>query len=186
MEDYMTNPMKKMIVRTAETDSHSTAKSKLKYNASPVGGSFGKVRSSGAKAHQGWDLSAPEGTPVYAISNGVVVSVQDKDTGDYGRSLQILLGDQSTSADQRLAFYAHLSSVFVKVGEMVSEGQLIARSGNSGNAKNTPPHLHLEIRTKADPGRGLKNRVDPGEVLGYEQYTCKVEDFSSADVCTAD
>jgi len=182
----MTNPMKRMTVRTAETDSHSTAKSKLKYNASPVGGAFDNVRSSGKKNHQGWDLSAPGGTPVYAIGNGVVVSVQDKDQGDYGKSLQILLGDQSTSANQRLAFYAHLSAVFVKVGEMVSEGQLIARSGNSGNAKNTPPHLHLEIRTKANPGRGLKNRVDPGEVLGYEHYSCKLEDFGTADVCTAD
>ena len=54
----------------------------------------------------------------------------------------------------------------------VAEGDLIALSGNSGNASNTPSHLHFELRTHPNLGKGLAGRINPGELLGYSHYSC--------------
>ncbi|MEU0581336.1 M23 family metallopeptidase, partial [Streptomyces griseoincarnatus] len=54
---------------------------------------------------------------------------------------------------------AHLSSVNVKVGQVVKTGQKIASSGNTGNSSG--PHLHFEIRTTPNYG----SAVDPAKFL---------------------
>jgi murein DD-endopeptidase MepM/ murein hydrolase activator NlpD len=76
-------------------------------------------------------------------------------------------------ASHLYAFYAHLSMAFVTKGQALLEGNIVGATGNTGNATNTPPHLHFEIRTqpKLPKGSGRKGRLDPGEVLGYEHYT---------------
>src|SRR4051794_11010552 len=74
-EAAMRPPLKDMKIRTAESDSSQSGagvSSRLSQKASPIGGSFGRVRSSGKKPHQGWDLYAAVGTPVYAVGPGVV------------------------------------------------------------------------------------------------------------------
>lgn len=53
--------------------------------------SFGMVRRNidgTPKPHQGWDLAAPIGTPVFAVAEGEIIATTD-DTGDYGKSLTI-------------------------------------------------------------------------------------------------
>jgi murein DD-endopeptidase MepM/ murein hydrolase activator NlpD len=154
--------------------------SKLSPQASPIGGTFGKVRSSGRKPHQGWDLYADVGTPVYSVADGQVEYVENR--GDYGLQICVRLGGPQCSSMDALArrflaaslhaFYAHLSLSLVRTGDLVREGQTIGLSGNSGNARTTPPHLHFEVRTQARLGKGLAGRIDPGELLGYEYYRC--------------
>jgi len=130
---------------------------------------FGKVRNSGTRAHQGWDLSATPGTPVYAISNGIICHAQAADhsnhfdhKGNYGRHI-VLWFDY----DQKefYAFYAHLQSVCVKTGDLVSEGDLIGLTGQSGLGASKLPldqaHLHFEIRTIAKTNTGLKHHLNP-------------------------
>ena len=57
--------------------------------------------------------------------------------------------------------YCHLSEVNVKIGDTVKAGQVIAKSGVTGNASGThAPHLHFEIAFEMR-GKGLINRVDP-------------------------
>lgn len=130
---------------------------------------FGMVRGGGSKAHQGWDLAAPVGTPVYAIRNGVIVETRDH--GDYG--LQLTLEFRHLGLPT-FAFYAHLSRILVHPKAKVREGDLLGFTGKTGNAKNLPQsqeHLHFEIRMLLSrPGKGLTARIDPGEVLGYEVY----------------
>ena len=173
-------PLDRMDIRTADIEQHIHQPGVTSKLTSPLGGTFGMVRSSGHKPHQGWDLYAKVGSPVYAVCDSVVEYTSKH--GDYGLQLCLHLGLMCGSEVDRLgakfhakylyAFYAHLSSVLVGAGSTVREGQLIAFSGNSGIAAHTPPHLHFEIRTEARPGRGLRGRIDPGKVLGFEPYRC--------------
>ncbi len=180
VEVDMRPPLDTMKMRTAELDATKSANdvsSRLSHNASPIGGSFGRVRSSGTKPHQGWDLYAEIGTPVYAVGPGVVEFAETR--GDYGTQICLRLDEQPQTPmafqplgeQQRYAFYAHLSLCLVKKGQAVLEGDVIALTGNSGNASNTPPHLHFELRTKPRPSTGLAGRVDPGSLLGYGYYS---------------
>lgn len=109
-------------------------------------GSSGSYWSSGK--HTGIDFKASVGTPVFSVGNGKVV-----DTGfskSYGNFVEIYHGNNVYS------FYAHGSSLQVKVGQDVAKGQQIMLSGATGNV--TGPHLHFEIRT---PGPKYANCVNP-------------------------
>jgi murein DD-endopeptidase MepM/ murein hydrolase activator NlpD/uncharacterized Zn-binding protein involved in type VI secretion len=135
-------------------------------------GAFGMVRAHGRKAHQGWDLAANFGTPVHAIADGVIEDVCCDDVSDYGLSITLAFTAMwGTTPVTHYAFYAHLSEVWVKPGMPVRGGMPIGRTGDSGNARGEPPHLHFEVRTSKVTGRGLANRLDPGLFLGYRVYT---------------
>ena len=79
-----------------------------------------------------------------------------------------LYADVGTAA-KLYALYAHLLRSLAVPGPTgrVNEGQVIAYSGNSGNAGNEPPHLHFEIWTKPNVGHFPDGRISPGEILGY-------------------
>jgi murein DD-endopeptidase MepM/ murein hydrolase activator NlpD len=141
-------PLKVCKLRTAGLASVNSAK-------------FGLVRRNAngtLRAHQGIDLQADIGTPVYAVEDGVIAGVNMGKDG-YGFTISLKFGD-------RFAFYAHLSEVFVNVGEIVKAGTLLAKSGASGNASGMTSiarggHLHFEIRTMQNAGLGLTGRLDP-------------------------
>lgn len=100
--------------------------------------------------HTGIDIAAPEGTPVYAAANGVVVFAGT--LGGYGRTIMINHGEYVT-------LYAHLRSFEARVGRDVLAGDQIGRMGQTGIA--TGPHLHFEVRaggTYADPLAWLPGR----------------------------
>lgn len=125
---------------------------------------FGMVRinSDGSpRAHQGWDFYAPEGTTCKAVASGVVNYVGfDKDYGNY---IQIW-----HSRSNLYSFYAHMTSIFYKVGDGVLKGQAIGTSGTTGNAQGMTgedQHLHFEFRSQNICGRGLTGRVDPIEIF---------------------
>jgi murein DD-endopeptidase MepM/ murein hydrolase activator NlpD len=87
--------------------------------------------------HDGADLVAPTGTPVYAASDGVVIGAAPN--GGYGNWIRIdHQGKLST-------VYGHLSSFApgIQEGARVSQGELIGFVGNTG--RSTGAHLHFEI-----------------------------------------
>lgn len=86
--------------------------------------------------HLGVDLRASSGTSIYAADGGKVSFAGWN--GSYGYLIKITHdnGDQT--------YYAHLSKISVSVGNRVYKGQIIAKSGATGNV--TGPHLHFEIR----------------------------------------
>lgn len=105
------------------------------------------VRTSTSKFgyHVGVDYSKATGASVYAPKSGTV-TLATGDTAYNGRVVQIYDGQ----------FYhrmMHNSSILVKVGQKVSEGQLVAKSGNSdgGTNNNTGPHVHWDICTVKYP-----------------------------------
>ena len=85
--------------------------------------------------HQGIDIGANEGTPIYASMDGTVTVSSEE--GEYGKHIDITNGDVLTR-------YAHCSKLLVKEGEEVKPGDKIAEVGSTG--KSTGPHLHFEIR----------------------------------------
>lgn len=85
--------------------------------------------------HHGIDLSAPRGTRIFAASNGEVVTAEY--SSGYGRMVEIDHGYGITSR------YAHCSSLFVRTGDWVESGQVIATVGSTG--QTTGPHLHFEL-----------------------------------------
>ena len=128
---------------------------------------YGMVRldNKGVKrAHQGWDLAAQPGTPCYTIADGVIRWASPY--GDYG--LMVTLEFQHH--DRTLyATYAHLMSHYVYNGRQVRRGDMIGRTGQSGNAKGQQlgeAHLHFGIRTTELPQQGLTGHVDPAQLFG--------------------
>lgn len=89
------------------------------------------------EVHPAVDIGVPEGTPVKAADSGYVAVVGRSDTG-YGRYVLIDHGNGFQTV------YAHLSVIYVEVGQSVGKGQTIGLSGNTG--KSTGPHLHFEIK----------------------------------------
>ena len=123
-----------------------------------------KARNNGGRAHQGFDLYAPVGTPVMAVKNAVVFDVSI--SGDYGKTITLEITD--AKGVKTYAFYAHLSEVKVKNGEPVTEKDIIGLTGQTGNAQGQSAedaHLHFEYRSSKYGGLGMKGRLNPNEVL---------------------
>jgi murein DD-endopeptidase MepM/ murein hydrolase activator NlpD len=99
--------------------------------------------------NDGIDLSVPEGTSVKAADDGVVAYAGNELKG-YGNLVLVRHQNGYVTA------YAHASELMVKRGDAVKRGQIIARSGQTGNV--TAPQLHFEIRKGKVP-------VDPVQFL---------------------
>ena len=96
------------------------------YRISPVG--------RGEEFHNGIDIGAPYGAPVYSLKDGTVTYAGEMN--GYGKVVVVSHGDIST-------LYAHNSSILVSVGQTVSGGQQLANVGATGWA--TGPHIHFEV-----------------------------------------
>ena len=110
-----------------------------------VSHNFGQCSYLWANCHTGEDFSAPSGTPILSIANGVVTEAGYD--GSYGNKTVVTLEDGTE------LWYCHQTSMLVSVGDTVRGGQQIGTVGSTGNS--TGPHLHLEVR----PGGG--DPVDP-------------------------
>jgi len=89
------------------------------------------------KNHEGIDMAAPIGTPVFAAAAGEVIYAGDQVRG-YGNMIVLNHGKDLVTV------YAHNSLLLVHTGDRVAVGQEIARVGDTGRA--TAPHLHFEVR----------------------------------------
>ena len=125
------------------------------------------------------DIDMPEGTPVLAARDGVVMTV---DNDFYGAGLDLSqYGDRANNiriahSDGTMAVYAHLQleSAKVAVGDRVRAGQQLALSGDTGYTSG--PHLHFCIQVNANmqivsvpfnfSARGAAFQPEPGMMLG--------------------
>ncbi len=99
---------------------------------------WGVDRDGGRRSHEGIDIQAAKRTPVVASADGIVTRVGDNNLGGKvvfmrpeGRNINL--------------YYAHLDEQLVHSGQRVKAGDVIGLMGNTGNAKNTVPHLHFGI-----------------------------------------
>lgn len=104
----------------------------------PINGGYTSCVFGGYKGHTGVDLtmSGAYGKPVYASAGGTVIAASR--SGSYGKLIKI------QHSNGYVTYYAHLSSIGVKVGQTVTQGQQIGKIGSTGNS--TGPHLHFELR----------------------------------------
>ncbi|AFY72816.1 metalloendopeptidase-like membrane protein [Synechococcus sp. PCC 7502] len=98
------------------------------------------------RLHQGIDIAAPVGTPIWAAAGGVV-DYAGWNNGGYGNMIDIRHSNGSITR------YAHLSAIYVRQGQPVNQSQVIAAMGSTGFS--TGPHLHFEIRPNG------RSAIDP-------------------------
>jgi murein DD-endopeptidase MepM/ murein hydrolase activator NlpD len=92
------------------------------------------------KMHKGLDFAAPQGTPIYATGDGVVIVAGN--TGDgYGNHVEINHGYGYQT------LYGHMVRIKVRSGEKVKRGEIIGWVGSTG--KSTGPHCHYEVKINA-------------------------------------
>jgi len=129
------------------------------------------------KPHTGIDYGCPQGTPILASADGVVMCA-DNDPRGWGKYVTILHNAEKAT------LYAHLSELRVYPNQKIQQGHVIGLSGNTGNS--TGPHLHFEARHKWNDSKShfnpvelpLMNYADAGNET---QPTTKPEPLKGAD-----
>jgi hypothetical protein len=95
-----------------------------------------------SKNHRGIDFGIPVGSPLTAVTNGVI-STMGSDANGYGNWVEVKHEDGTASR------YGHLSQIGVSRGQKVVAGQVVGKSGGKAGApgagNSTGPHLHFEI-----------------------------------------
>lgn len=120
------------------------------------------------RGHNGLDFAVVVGTPVWATDAGTVVEIGDEGGAGYGRYVKLAHAWGES-------IYAHGKLVLVSLGDVVTAGEVIMWSGNTGNSSG--PHLHFAIRVKpyrrndgwggySDPLPYLTTSVPAHDVVG--------------------
>jgi len=108
---------------------------------------WGDARDAGARKHEGIDMFAPKLTPVVAAADGRVTRVNENNLG--GKVVWMRPFEKNYAL-----YYAHLDQQLVRDGQSVKVGDTLGLIGNTGNARNTAPHLHFGIY-------GFNGAIDP-------------------------
>ena len=107
-----------------------------------------------ALPHEGVDIAAVQGTPIFAAAKGVV-TFSGVESG-YGQMVEIDHGFDRTTR------YGHASRLLVRVGQKVERGDVIALVGSTGIA--TSSHLHYEVREGGKPVNPMEKYVIGGAI----------------------
>lgn len=134
-----------------------------------------RQRPGGARMHEGIDIAAPEGTPVYAVLPGRVTHATGNGApgfSRYGRTVVI------EHPGGWWTLYAHLSRTDVQPGQLVRHGQQIGAVGTTAGSWNrttrqpepahferSAPHLHFEVRSRPLPAAYGSGNVEPAAWL---------------------
>lgn len=110
------------------------------------------------KAHTGIDYGAPRGTPIFATANGRVTFAGWK--GGYGKLIIV------KHPNGYQTYYGHCSRLLKKRGQIVEQGQVLARVGSTG--MSTGPHVHYEVRVNGKPINPNKVKKSRGKPLKPE------------------
>lgn len=106
--------------------------------ASRIAATYGAPRGR-SRTHQGVDIFSKRGTPVRSAALGIVTSIRDGGLG--GKQVWVI------GPGHERYYYAHLDAwnPSLGVGDVVRPGDLLGNVGTTGNARDTPPHLHFGV-----------------------------------------
>ena len=119
---------------------------------------------SGFRIHQALDILAPRGTPVVAVDDGTITSL-DRSQGGGG-----IVVYQFDPGGEFVYYYAHLQRYASELaeGDHVKRGDVIGYVGTSGNAPEDTPHLHFAIFRMTDKKQWWQGTpIDPFDILGW-------------------
>lgn len=137
LEVAKTNIIEKLDIDTTKAISNING---IKIATLPITGTissrYAESSSIRSSTHTGLDIAAKTGTPIKVIAKGKVTFAAK--SGAYGNLVKVDHGNGLET------WYAHTSKMYVKPGQEVKAGDVIAAVGNTGNS--TGPHLHLEVR----------------------------------------
>ncbi len=115
-----------------------------------------------SRHHNGIDIGAPQGTPLYATFDGRIRCAMYH-SGGYGNIVII----RHTNGLE--SWYGHMCRIIVSAGEYVKSGQIIGYLGNTG--RSTGPHLHYELR--------YKDQVfDPSFIIDFDNKNLRYTRFT--------
>lgn len=123
--------------------------------------------------HQGVDFTPGVGTPVFAITDGMVIEMGTNGGYGYYVVLKHLVANKEGVIEEWVSLYAHLKKdsfpVGLKIGSVVKTGDTIGAVGSTG--QSTGPHLHFELKINGE-------NVDPLPLLGtYEVLIVSEEEY---------
>ena len=139
----------------------------------------GQATKTHEKGHYGLDIGNVKGTPVYAIGSGVVTRITDESNNPKGGNTVFTSHEDGVVT----AYYAHLDSVNVNIGDRVNKNTQIGTVGDSGmiyngTKRNTKPHLHFQIKINGKD-------IDPLSITSREvglMNSASVSDKISSDL----
>lgn len=123
--------------------------------SSPFGPRINPVTGQPQSLHNGLDMAAPSGTPIYAAAAGRVTKVFNDSTNGHGVKLDHDNG-------MGTAYIHMVEAPPVRVGQTVARGQLIGRVGSTG--RSTGPHLHFMVYRGSTP-------VDPETLVDFTPWS---------------
>ena len=134
------------------------------------------------KAHNGWDIVKPYGTPIRAVCASYVADIKDSPSG-YGRHIR-LISNEIDNYYYEVTF-GHLAEIRCRIGDFVRAGDVIGTCGNSGfvvsggvsywygyNPDNRGTHLHLTVRQLKIPiaGEAVLKYPNDNQFYGVVNY----------------
>jgi murein DD-endopeptidase MepM/ murein hydrolase activator NlpD len=137
-----------------------------------VSDTFDACRDGCARAHQAADLMGEKMWPLYAAVSGEICRINDGVEDSYGRNITVCgddgnryrylhLNNDTPGTDDGAAGLEHVYAPGIRKGVKVARGQLIAYMGDSGNAEETAPHLHLDIFVPGVVNPWGEERINP-------------------------
>jgi murein DD-endopeptidase MepM/ murein hydrolase activator NlpD len=120
------------------------------------------------RRHEGQDIFAARGTPVYSATRGYIYNIGENNLG--GQTVSV------AGSGGRFYYYAHLDSYapHIEEGDYVTPQTILGYVGTTGNAQGTPPHLHFGVYTPTgatNPLPLLTDRAKPAKPNTKETRT---------------
>jgi hypothetical protein len=116
----------------------------------------------GLPGHEGLDMRALNGTPIWAMADGEVIRVENVDNNAYGIHVRL---KHMFQGQEFKTVYGHFQETKVKVGDKVVAGQVIGLADNTGNSSG--PHLHITLKRtgQGSPWMNTSDIVNPTPYL---------------------
>lgn len=125
-----------------------------------LSGTFGWTRTGGTVFHNGLDIYAEVGTPLYAMYAGIITEVNYNDFNGFYYRMTTSIGGQ----DYQITMI-HMDQIYVGVGDRVRQGQVVGKSGRSGNASDPSdvpvPHVHISMKERLSNGSWPNTYINP-------------------------